>query len=90
MAINAESQPEYQEELLQQRKKFEHDIANYDGDDPLDLWFDYVSWVEQSYPKSGKGSALDELLRKCLSTFEKDDRYRQDMRFIRLFIKYVS
>lgn len=86
VALNAECQ----EELLQQRKQYEQDILNYAGDDPLDLWFDYVTWVEQSYPKSGKESALDDLLKKCLSTFEKVDRYKQDPRFIRLFIKYVS
>lgn len=90
VALNAESHPEYQEELLQQRKQFEHDIAHYVGDDPLDLWFDYVTWVEQSYPKSGKESALDDLLKTCLSKFERDDRYKQDVRYIRLFIKYVS
>lgn len=90
VALNAESHPESQQELLLQRRQFEQSIFDYVGDDPLDLWFEYVSWVEQSYPKSGKESALDDLLKKCLSTFEKDDRYRQDQRFIRLFIKYVS
>ncbi len=90
VALNAESHHECHEELLQQRKKFESDIMNYVGDDPIDLWFEYISWVEQSYPKSGKESALDDLLKKCLSTFEKDDRYKQDTRFIRLFTKYVS
>lgn len=90
VALNAECDPAYQEELLKQRMKYEVDISNYAGDDPLDLWFDYVTWVEQSYPKSGKESALDDLLKKCLATFEKDDRYSQDPRLIRLFIKYVS
>lgn len=90
VALNAESNPEYQQELLQQRNGFEQEISTYIGDDPLDLWFEYVLWVEQSYPKSGKESALDELLKKCLSKFEKDDRYLQDPRLVRLFIKYVS
>lgn len=90
VALNAECNPECQEELLQQRKQFEQDIVSYVGDDPLDLWFEYVSWVEQSYPKSGKESALDDLLKKCLATFEKDDRYTQDPRLIRVFIKFVS
>lgn len=90
VALNAESNPEYQEELLQKRKQFEQEISQYVGDDPLDLWFDYVTWVEQSYPKSGKESALDDLLKTCLSKFERDDRYKQDVRYIRLFIKYVS
>lgn len=90
VALNAESQHEYQEELLEQRRQYELAISQYAGDDPLELWFEYIGWVEQSYPKSGKESALDDLLKKCLSKFEKDSRYAQDPRFIRLFIKYVS
>ncbi|XP_037039331.1 uncharacterized protein LOC119076591 isoform X2 [Bradysia coprophila] len=90
VALNAESQHECQEELLEQRKQFELAIANYSGEDPLELWFDYIGWVEQSYPKSGKAAALDDLLKKSLSKFEKDSRYAQDSRFIRLFIKYID
>lgn len=90
VALNAESHQECQEELLEQRRQFELAISNYGGDDPLELWFEYIGWVEQSYPKSGKASALDDLLKKSLSKFEKDSRYTQDPRFIRLFIKYVS
>ncbi|KAG4078290.1 hypothetical protein HA402_013000 [Bradysia odoriphaga] len=90
VALNAESQHECQEELLQQRKEFELAIANYSGEDPLDLWFEYIGWVEQSYPKSGKAAALDDLLKKALSKFEKDSRYSQDSRLIRLFIKYID
>lgn len=90
VALNAESDPESQQELLLQRRQFEQGIFDYVGEDPLDLWFEYVLWVEQSHPKSGKESALDDLLKRCLSKFEKDDRYKQDQRFIRLFIKYVS
>ena len=90
VALNAESQQEAQEELLRQRKEFERQIFYYVGDDPLDAWYEYIIWVEQSYPKSGKDSALDELIQKCLSTFEEEDRYKQDPRMIKLYIKYVS
>lgn len=90
VALNAESHHECQEELLEQRRQFEMAITNYAGDDPLELWYEYIGWVEQSYPKSGKASALDDLLKKTLSKFEKDSRYTQDPRLIRLFIKYVS
>lgn len=89
-ALNAESQNEAHEKLLEQRKEFERIINEYDGDDPLEPWYDYIQWVEQSYPRSGKETALDQLLAKCLSTFENDERYTQDSRLIKLYIKYVS
>lgn len=90
VALNAESQYEYQEELKQQRIVFEQSILNYNGDDPLDIWYEYISWLEQSYPKSGKESALDIVISKCLTLFENDDRYNQDRRMIKLYIKFVS
>lgn len=89
-ALNAESDQEVQEKLLQERKDFEHAIQTYDGDDPLQLWYEYIEWIEQSYPKSGKDSQLHELISKCLCKFEKDERFFQDRRMLKLYIKYVS
>lgn len=89
-ALIAESDHEIQEKLQEQRKEFERMIETYSGDDPLQPWYDYIVWVEQIYPKSGKESALIELLGKCLALFEKDERYFQDRRMVKLYIKYVS
>jgi len=63
---------------------------SYEGDDPLELWFEYINWIEQCYPKNGKESALEEILAKCLVTFEAVEKYHQDRRMIKLYIKYVS
>lgn len=68
---------------------YEDAIKNYEGDDPLDNWYDYILWVEQSYPKSGHESHIGRLLQQCLAIFEKDVKYHQDRRFIRLWINYV-
>lgn len=89
-AIHAESNKDIQERLIEQRKQFESAIQNYVGDDPLELWYEYIQWVEQSYPRSGKETALTELLSKCLNQFENDERYNQDRRMIKLYIRYVS
>lgn len=89
-AISAELQHDVQEKINEQRKEYERIIQEYKGDDPLGPWYDYIQWIEQSYPKSGKETALNELLGKCLSLFENDERYKQDRRMIKLYIKYVS
>lgn len=89
-ALAAENDQETHERLMQQRKEFEHAIQSYIGDDPLHPWYEYICWVEQVYPKSGKESALHDLLAKCLASFEKDERYFQDRRMLKLYIKYVS
>lgn len=85
-ALNTESH----DTILNQRYEFENAIQNYTGDDPLSGWYEYIEWVEQSFPKSGKESALDELIEKCLVEFEREEKYKQDPRMIRLYIKYVS
>lgn len=89
-ALNAESHQEIHEQIIEQRQEFERAIENYNGDDPLELWYDYILWIEQSYPKSGKETALNEVISSCLSKFENEERYKQDRRMIKLFIKYVS
>lgn len=89
-ALSAESDHEVQEKLNEQRKEFERAIESYQGEDPLQPWYEYIVWIEQVYPKSGKESALHEMLSKCLSLFEHDERYFQDSRMVKLYIKYVS
>lgn len=68
---------------------YEEAIKNYEGDDPLESWYEYILWVEQSYPKSGHESHIGKLLQQCLAIFEKETKYHQDRRFIRLWINYV-
>lgn len=79
-----------QSELHQQRQQFESNIQAYTGDDPIELWYEYILWLEQSYPKSGKDSAMDDVLVQCLIKFENEEKYKQDHRMIKLYIKYVS
>lgn len=70
-------------------RMYEDAIKNYEGDDPLENWYEYILWVEQSYPKSGHESHIGRLLQQCLAIFEKDVKYHQDRRYIRLWINYV-
>uniref|UniRef100_A0A336K6A5 CSON015408 protein n=1 Tax=Culicoides sonorensis TaxID=179676 RepID=A0A336K6A5_CULSO len=90
IALNAESQEILQKELFEQRKEYELSIQQYKGQDPLDLWYEYISWIEQSYPKSGKETHLDEVLIKCIETFEHFEQYRQDRRMIKIYMKYID
>lgn len=89
-ALSAESHEAAHEQLLAERRACEEAIRTYVGDDPLAPWYEYVLWVEQSCPRSGKESALDEVIQKCLVAFDNDERYRQDARMVKLYIKYVS
>lgn len=65
-------------------------IRTYEGSDPLELWCEYISWVEQSFPKHGPEGNLSVLLTKCFQAFKDEEKYKNDIRFVRLWIKYVS
>ncbi|CAO1417608.1 unnamed protein product [Diamesa tonsa] len=86
IAISALEQKELQENL----ENFEEAIKSYEGPDPLSVWIDYISWIEQSYPKHGNDSPLDQVVLKCIVKFEEDQRYKQDRRLIKLYIKYID
>lgn len=90
LALNAENHQELQKELTEKRKMYEATITEYKGDDPLEPWYDYIIWIEQTYPKSGKETALDDVLINCIQKFENDQRYRQDRRMIKIYMKYID
>ncbi|XP_028175432.1 uncharacterized protein LOC114363807 [Ostrinia furnacalis] len=89
-ALQAQSDVDAQKQLQQQKEEHEAAIRHYQGPDPLDPWFNYIQWVEQSFPKHGHEGNIDKLIKDCLQLFEKDERYFQDRRLVKLWIKYVD
>ncbi|KAL5277528.1 BUB1 family protein [Megaselia abdita] len=82
----------HKENLDSQRKLFELEIENGKGsEDPLELWYRYLTWIEQSYPTELKrDSGFMEVLIKCLFTFENEPKYRQDFRLIKMISKLID
>ncbi|CAG9858282.1 unnamed protein product [Phyllotreta striolata] len=88
MALQAQSNKDVQLELLHQGQQWEMRIESYVGNDPLDNYYKYISWIEQTFPKSGHEGSLYPLLERCLEMFQDDVRYKNDPRFCKLWIKY--
>lgn len=66
-------------------------IEEYTGCDPLAPWYQYLQWIDENFTIDFKHETIfDQILSACLCKFENDDRYKQDRRLIKLFIKYVS
>lgn len=70
-------------------RKWESAISNYQGADPLELWYDYICWYEQNIHLDHERS-FERILGKCLSIYESQQHYKQDTRFVKLWMKYVS
>lgn len=89
-ALQAQTNTEVQQKLNAEREQFELLIRMYEGDDPLKPHYDYFNWTEQIFPKHGPDSNLGTILEHTLTTFRGDERYKQDLRYAELLIKYVS
>lgn len=72
-------------------KKYVNEIENYSGTDHLAPWYAYLLWLEQNFVIDfDKETIFEQILAACLCQFENDERYNQDRRLIKLFIKFVS
>lgn len=85
---------ERQEMLATQRREHEEAVtseANADADDPLEAWCAYVKWVVDNYPQ-GKSSesGIVPLLERATRTFRDSEQYRNDSRYLRLWILYAQ
>ncbi|XP_075212384.1 mitotic checkpoint serine/threonine-protein kinase BUB1-like [Lycorma delicatula] len=76
--------------LHTQRKDFEQNIQLYNGDDPLELRYNFISWIEENYPNRGLDYGLIPVIEETLSLFKDDQKYAQDTRYVALLIKYIE
>ncbi|CAG5132897.1 unnamed protein product [Candidula unifasciata] len=72
-----------------QQNNFELELRSYTGDDPFSVWESYIKWTEQHYPKGGHDGQLMKMLERCLREFQADERYKNDPRFIHMWIKFA-
>jgi hypothetical protein len=78
------------EHWVEGRRCFEEKIMQYKGEDPLENWYEYIKWIQQS-KLSGIGS--DEVLgvfQRCTKEFLNDARYKNDPRYCRIWIQYAD
>lgn len=68
---------------------WENAISAYTGNDPLELWFDYICWYEQNVALD-TDNKMEAILGKCLSIYEYSENFNQDLRLVKLWLKYVS
>lgn len=69
-------------------KEREEAVMAYDGDDPLAAWLEYVRWLEVKMPEDTRKKFS--VLEKCTRELKDNLRYKNDMRYIRLWIQYAD
>ncbi|PWA78948.1 Mad3/BUB1 homology region 1 [Artemisia annua] len=66
------------------------DIKTYNGTDPLLPWLRGIRKMTDSLPAQLLKQKLPRFLQKCAQTFETDSRYRNDLRYVRVWIKLLD
>ncbi|KAJ9577245.1 hypothetical protein L9F63_006219, partial [Diploptera punctata] len=89
-AIMAQTDTSAQKSLLREKEEFELRLRSYEGDDPLEDWYQYVLWVEQSFPRDAKDGNLMTILQRSIKQFKNHKQYHQDTRYIELWLKYIE
>ena len=61
-----------------------------DTEDPLAIWFDYIKWMQQYITGESMLEKIVELLQRCTRRFQNDPRYKNDIRYLQVWIKYID
>ncbi|KAJ4970735.1 hypothetical protein NE237_003834 [Protea cynaroides] len=66
------------------------DIKTYTGKDPILPWLRGIRKLKESLPPQLLKGKLPRFLQKCAQTFEADRRYRNDLRYLRVWIQLLD
>ncbi|XP_071707963.1 uncharacterized protein [Rutidosis leptorrhynchoides] len=66
------------------------EIKNYNGSDPLIPWLRGIKKMTNELPPELLKQKLPRFLQKCAQTFQSDHRYRNDLRYVRVWIKLLD
>nr|CAB3459230.1 unnamed protein product [Digitaria exilis] len=87
MAAAAAAGAEQEKELL---SSVVSDIRCYSGSDPLRPWLRGMRKMERALPPATLHEKLPRFLQKCAQEFKDDTRYRDDPRYLRVWIQLMD
>ncbi|XP_030523350.1 probable inactive serine/threonine-protein kinase bub1 [Rhodamnia argentea] len=66
------------------------DIRTYTGDDPLLPWIRGIRRMKERLPLQVLKEKLPRFLQKCAEKFQSDRRYRNDLRYLRVWLQLMD
>ncbi|KAG2220023.1 hypothetical protein INT45_012199 [Circinella minor] len=86
------SSEEREQQLQQGHDQFSLELQDSnDLDDPLDVYLRYIRWTIEMYPGGhSQYSDLKGLLEETTSKFQQSKRYQNDIRYLKVWIKYID
>lgn len=49
-----------------------------------------IKWVQEAFPMGGDYSGLVVIYEQCVRTFWHSDRYKDDLRYLKVWLEYVG
>ncbi|SCU79131.1 LAMI_0A07470g1_1 [Lachancea mirantina] len=93
-ALQDKSEARSADRIAEKRLAFENRILTELEvlDDPLELYLEYIDWINTAYTQGPqtKQSGMVEVLERCLMYFKDIETYRNDPRYVRLWLCYVE
>lgn len=80
------------QDLERERRRFQQKLESIDQeDDPLDVYYSYARWLEESYkPHEANESGLIDLLERATQQLSEDPTAKGDLRCLKLWMMYAK
>nr|XP_043634191.1 mitotic spindle checkpoint protein BUBR1 [Erigeron canadensis] len=89
-SLKSHSDSHIRDSLLHTRTKLIQAIDEYEGEDPLQPWLQCIKWVQDAFPCGGDSSGIVVIFEQCVRTFWHDPRYKNDLRYLKLWVEYAG
>lgn len=89
-ALKSHNDNRLKKSLLEHRRRLIEAIDEYKGDDPLQPWLECIKWVQEAFPPGGDHSGLVVIYEQCVRTFWHSDRYKDDLRYLKVWLEYAE
>ncbi|KFK31015.1 hypothetical protein AALP_AA6G057300 [Arabis alpina] len=89
-ALKSHTDHQLTKTLIDKRRKLIEAIDEYDGDDPLFPWIQCIKWVQEAFPPGGECSGLLVIYEQCVRTFWHSERYKDDLRYLKIWLEYAE
>lgn len=81
-------------ELHNRRVQYERRLLEEleDMDDPLELFLEYISWINNAFPQGGtsKRSGMLDVIERCIMYFKDMETYKNDPRYLKVWLWYIE
>ncbi|GMY29004.1 mitotic spindle checkpoint protein BUBR1 [Fagus crenata] len=89
-ALKSHNDNQLKKSLLENRRRLIEAIDENKGEDPLQPWLECIKWVQESFPMGGDYSGLVVIYEQCVRTFWHSDRYKDDLRYLKVWLEYAE